>query len=351
MREHADELFERDEAFARLARQFDEALDLRRQADQRIHEFIVAVLHQFERDGEAEIGDEGKGMRRIDGQRRQNRKHMQQEILFEPGEFRLGQILRIDENDAGRLEFAAQFAPAALLFGGEQARALADLDQLLGGRQPVFRARIDAGAHLAAQTRDADHEEFVEIIGRDREKPQLLEQRVIAVRRFLQHAAIEFEPGQFAVDEALRRAREFFRMFGDLADLIHDRNGGGRRSGAGRSRVRRHRLGGRLDSLCILCIRLHRLLLRHLPAKVPLYFDGSMIPVHAVRLRLAQLAARLGRLAFFCDGFQWPSPIARHIASLIASLREQRIIFEAPLFPRGECRRRRGIDHFTQSKP
>ena len=49
-------------------------------------------------------------------------------------------------------------------------------------------------AHLAAQARDADHEELVEIAGRDRQEAQLLEQRMVAVGRLFQDAAVELQP-------------------------------------------------------------------------------------------------------------------------------------------------------------
>ena len=39
-----------------------------------------------------------------------------------------------------------------------------------------------AGAHLPAQAGDADHEELVEIVGGDRQEPQLLQQRMAPVR-------------------------------------------------------------------------------------------------------------------------------------------------------------------------
>ena len=46
-------------------------------------------------------------MRRIDGERRQQRKHVGQKIVFEPGFFRPGDVLTVDQNDAGIAEQAA----------------------------------------------------------------------------------------------------------------------------------------------------------------------------------------------------------------------------------------------------
>jgi len=80
---------------------------------------------------------------------------------------------------------------------------LADARELFGRRQPVGATRHDALAHLADQAGDPHHEEFVEVVGRDRQEAHALEQRMVAVGGFLEHAPIEVQPGQFAVDEAL----------------------------------------------------------------------------------------------------------------------------------------------------
>ncbi len=66
----------------------------------------------------------------------------------------------------------------------------------------------DAGAHLALEAGDAHHEEFVEIVGRDRQEPHPLEQRMVRVLGLLQHAAIEMQPGQLPIDEALGACRQ-----------------------------------------------------------------------------------------------------------------------------------------------
>jgi hypothetical protein len=55
----------------------------------------------------------------------------------------------------------------------------------------------------SAQAGDADHEEFVEVVRRDRQEAQLLEQRMAEVPRLFQDAAVELQPGQLAIDEAV----------------------------------------------------------------------------------------------------------------------------------------------------
>ena len=107
-------------------------------------------------------------------------------------------------------------------------------------------------------------------------KRNLLEQRMIAVRGFLQDAAVEFEPGQFAIDEALRRAREFVWMRTDVADLVHYRDRGGRRTSARLSFIDGNRFGC-LDALAPFRINLHVTFLCPDAPNLPFYFDIRMI--------------------------------------------------------------------------
>ena len=78
-----------------------------------------------------------------------------------------------------------------------------DLGELLRRRQAVVAQRGDARIDHALQAGDAHHVELVEVGRRDRQKAQPLEQRMAEVLRLLEHAAVEGQPGQFAVDEAL----------------------------------------------------------------------------------------------------------------------------------------------------
>ena len=107
-------------------RQPDEALDLVRHADQRVHRLAVAGAHELQRDREAEIGDERERMRRIDRQRREQREHLTQEVILQPGLFLPGHIRTVDQHDARRGELDAQFPPPRLLVAGERRHRLGD---------------------------------------------------------------------------------------------------------------------------------------------------------------------------------------------------------------------------------
>ena len=203
--EQRDRVVERDEAvqpFARQIRQLDEAIDLGRHADQGVELAAVALALQRESHGKAEIRDEGERMRRVDRQRRQHREDVVEEVVLQPDPVLRTDIAGPEQMDPVLVQVPPQLDPACLLVVGQGRDRLTDRDELLRRRQTILAAGDDAGLELLAQARDADHEEFVEVVGGNREEAQLLEQRVAAVRRLLHDAAIELQPGQFAVDEA-----------------------------------------------------------------------------------------------------------------------------------------------------
>ena len=101
-------------------RQADEPLDPLRHADQRVHRLAVLGARKLQRDRKSEIGDERERMRRIDRERRQQRKHVREEIILEPRLLGLGDVGAVDQHDAGLGERRAQFAPLRLLVGDQQ---------------------------------------------------------------------------------------------------------------------------------------------------------------------------------------------------------------------------------------
>jgi hypothetical protein len=95
---------------------------------------------------------------------------------------------------------------AAILPGDQILRSLGDGLQLLDRAEPVWRIVL-RGAFaegLLTHAGHADHEEFVEIGAKDRQELQPLHQRILGVLRLLEHAQVEFQPAQLAVEERLR---------------------------------------------------------------------------------------------------------------------------------------------------
>ena len=79
---------------------------------------------------------------------------------------------------------------------------LADRAELLDLVDALGRRRADAGLELLLQARDAHLEELVEVRAEDREELRALEQRQRRVLREREHARVELEPRELAVEVA-----------------------------------------------------------------------------------------------------------------------------------------------------
>jgi hypothetical protein len=168
----------------------------------------------------AQVGNEGEGMGRIDRQRRQHRENLFHELLIQIFTVARLELLAGHHADALGAQLGMQGGPDALLLRDQAARGFIDLGELLGRCQAIGAAGGEPGAHHAHQARDADHVEFIEVGGGDGEKPHPLEQGMAAVLCFLDHAAVESQPGQFAVDETGWRSR----IEGEIAALMGQRD-------------------------------------------------------------------------------------------------------------------------------
>ena len=142
----------------------------------------------------------------IDRQRRQHREDLGHEPFFEPDEIVGFEFGRLNDGHAGLGELAAQRDPGHLLIGHQPAGPPADGIELLGRRQSVLARRLDPGQQLASEPGNPHHVEFVEIVCRDRQEAQPLEQRVAAVLGFGEHPFVEGEPRKLAIDEPLLQA-------------------------------------------------------------------------------------------------------------------------------------------------
>ena len=220
-------------------RQPHEPFDAVRHADQRVHRLAVLDARQLQGDREAEIGNERERMRRIDGERRQQREHMGKKMALEPGPLRLANIRTIDQRDAGLGECCAQLAPLCLLIFNENHHGVGNAHKLLGRGQSLGALRGDTGAHLGPQAGHAHHEELVEVVRRDRQEFQSLQQRMTAIGGFLEDAAVEIEPRQLTIDEAVRargqsRRSVPLRRFGEPGRRFQSRRRAGFERNSGR---------------------------------------------------------------------------------------------------------------------
>ena len=95
-----------------------------------------------------------------------------------------------------------------LLVGGgvpglQLVRLLRDVGQHLVRGAADVRRHGEAGVDAALEAGDAHHEELVEVRGEDREEVRALEDRQPRVLGELEHALVEREPAELAVEVAL----------------------------------------------------------------------------------------------------------------------------------------------------
>src|SRR6185295_5149638 len=165
--EQAGRMLQRDETRASALRvgQADKAIDDAGHTDQRVHVAPVARARELQRDREAEIGDEGERMRRVDRERGKDREDVMEEMVLQPGLLGLGDIAAVNQDDVLLAQVLAQRTPARLLIGRKASHRLADANKLLRGGEPIRALLNDPFAYLILQARDADHEKFIEVVG------------------------------------------------------------------------------------------------------------------------------------------------------------------------------------------
>ena len=188
-------------------REAHHARDLVRHRQQRLEHRVVLFAAQLQAHRKAAVGDEGERMRRVDGEGRQDREDLLEEVAFQGLHVRDPQVAGPEDIDAFRTKQLAQDRPAVLLAQHERAGVGVYSAQLLGRRQPIGAMRGDAFAQQAAQAGDADRIELVEVRARDRQEPDPLQQRRGRVLRLGHHSPVEREPAQLAIDEAVGSGR------------------------------------------------------------------------------------------------------------------------------------------------
>ena len=142
-------------------------------------------------------------MRRVDGDRRQDRKHLILKKLFQPGSVLVGDVLAIEHLNAFSIQRIAQLGPLVVLALGNLGDHLVDARKLFLRRKPVLTHLGDTFGDVLAQTSHTDDIKLVEIRGADREKAQTLQERVVRVGRLFKNPAIELKPGKLPIVEAV----------------------------------------------------------------------------------------------------------------------------------------------------
>ncbi len=167
----------------------------------------LGVLH-LDREVQGEIREERERMAGIHGERREDRQDVATKVHARRLALSLGEVGPRENRDAGRRELRQEVVHEAgnlsrfhSLDSGPNAR------EGVHGRQAVVRGLDDLRGELVEKSRNADHEEFVEVRLADREELQAFEERPALVVSLLDHALVEGEPGELPVQQRQRGRR------------------------------------------------------------------------------------------------------------------------------------------------
>ena len=147
------------------------------------------------------VRDPRERVRRIEPDRRQDREHFAVEVVLDPLALLRGPVPPLDQLDVLRLEGGEDLVveDAVLLFD-QSVRALGDHHQECARRETVCRQQSDLIGDVLFDPRDANLEELIEVRGRDRQEAQALEERDARIARELQHAVVELEQAELAIE-------------------------------------------------------------------------------------------------------------------------------------------------------
>ena len=116
------------------------------------------------REVDRQVGDVRKGVARVEGERSQGREDVALEVPSQQLALLLLQLVVGQDVDVVLGQGRHQLVPPT---GGglfeHRLQGLVDRRQLLGGAHAVGRRVDHAGLELAAQSRNTDHEEFIEV--------------------------------------------------------------------------------------------------------------------------------------------------------------------------------------------
>jgi hypothetical protein len=188
----------------------------------------LRVAHEH-REREREIGDVGERAPEPDRQRGEHGEDLAPEALVEHLALVAGHVGDGDDGDPVLGQRGADLAlRAARLALAQLIDAHPQLVDDLRRRAPVWPRVAQAGVDLVVQARDADGEELVEVGREDRQELQALEQRNVVLLGQLEHARVELDPRELAVEveprivEIARRGVGLGLRLGrrDLADRL-----------------------------------------------------------------------------------------------------------------------------------
>ena len=199
--EGADEVFDVDEGVAFGGGDGDEAGEGFAEGDEDDAGGAVLLL-EAAGDDDFEGGKGGAGAVGVDGEGGEEGEDEVGEVGGGLEELARGEVLHFDETDALRAHAGEEFVvEEGVLLGGESEDAFADGADLLGGGESSVVGDAGAAAAHHGEATDADLEELIEVGAGDGEELESFEEGFVGAFGLLEDALVEFEPGEFAVDE------------------------------------------------------------------------------------------------------------------------------------------------------
>jgi hypothetical protein len=196
----------------RKTKPYSAQADHARQRARRLHDRGARAAAEgvaaLELDGEVEalVEHARERVRRVEADRRQHRQQLAEEVGADPLALRRAPALAAREDDALQGERRQHhLVEQAVLLRDQRVRLAAHGFQHLGRGAGVGRRLGQAELDRLLQPRDADLEELVEVRGDDGDEAQALEQRHRLVRGLREHAPVEREQAELAVEELRRR--------------------------------------------------------------------------------------------------------------------------------------------------
>ncbi|EKD60760.1 MAG: hypothetical protein ACD_54C00565G0001 [uncultured bacterium] len=172
------QFFQRQEAMlAVFPRQRHKPRNLLRNRQQRFQRAVIGFPLQLQRQRKPGVRDKRKRMRRVDRQGRQHREHLVQKVIFQKLLVPRRQLAAGQQGNPLRLHQLFQLVEHRLLGVHQPPRVGMDQHQLFRRSAAIFRGVGILRPHQGPQPRHPHSVEFIKVGGRNRQKPQPLQQR------------------------------------------------------------------------------------------------------------------------------------------------------------------------------
>ena len=158
-------------------------------------------------------------MRRVNCQRCEHWQNLIEKIAFQPAYLFGRKLMLLMYKNTSIAQIGEQIGKRFLLIIHQRICNLGHTLQLLGRGQVILTFNLDACICLPDKAGHPHHEKLIEIAGRNRQKAQALQNRMMRIGRLLQHTLVERKPRQFAVYEPFLLAVSVVQTFDFLGFL------------------------------------------------------------------------------------------------------------------------------------